>query len=94
MAVICEARTSVPNETVARPSIMATADPPLFPSVACIETNAPLVCPPLWLQPSVAFADLKLAHSDRFVFPSMIAPAFLSHWTVVPFLEGLDPTKS
>jgi hypothetical protein len=86
--------TSVPSDAAASPRIIATAEPLLLPPTDCDGMNAPRVCPPLALHPLVAFVERKLAHSDRFVLPNRIAPAFLSRATMAPSLAAFDPSNA
>src|SRR5919202_3462043 len=52
-----------------------------------------LVWPPMPLQPLDDGPERKLAHSDRFALPMMIAPATFSRWTMNAS-EGVLPASA
>ena len=53
-----------------------------------------MVCPPRGLHPLLVILDLKLAHSERFVLPRIMAPDFRNLDTTDASLSGLAPTKA
>src|SRR6185312_3354521 len=73
-----EPSVSVPTAATARSAAAATPEPELEPHGLRSRTYGMFVWPPMPLQPLEDGADLKLAHSDRFALPMMIAPAALS----------------
>jgi len=51
------------------------------------------VWPPIPLQPLDDGADRKFAHSDRFAFAMISAPAARSFWTMKAF-DGVEPASA
>ncbi len=70
-----EPSVSVPTATAQRLAATATAEPELEPEGLRSSAYGFLVSPPRPLQPLVEFSPRKFAHSLKFVFPKMIAPA-------------------
>src|SRR6266542_4739021 len=66
---------SVPMPMAARFAATAVPVPELDPHGLRSSAYGFFTCPPRPLQPLVDFVDRKLAHSLRFVFPRMTAPA-------------------
>ena len=77
-----EPSVSVPTATVARFAAAATPDPELEPHGLRSSAYGLLVWPPTALQPLDDWNARKLAHSDRFALPRMIAPAARSRSTM------------
>src|SRR5437660_12664480 len=66
---------SVPMAAAHRLAATATPDPELDPDGVRSSAYGLRHCPPRPLQPLDECVDRKLAHSDRFAFPSNTAPA-------------------
>ena len=69
---------SVPTASGASPAATPAADPELEPDGLRSSAYGLAVWPPSVDQPLVEWVDRKLAHSDRFALPMMIAPASFS----------------
>ena len=78
----------------ARLAATATADPELDPDGFRSSAYGFFVCPPRPLQPLVECVDRKLAHSLKFVFPRMTAPASRRRSTMNASLGGLPPARA
>src|SRR6476646_63333 len=85
---------SVPIAMAARFAAAAAADPELDPDGLRSSAYGFFVWPPRPLQPLVECVDLKFAHSLRFVFPRMTAPASRSRVTMKASFGGFDPTSA
>src|SRR5436309_2416456 len=85
---------SVPIAAAARLAATATADPELDPDGFRSSAYGFFVCPPRPLQPLVECVDRKLAHSLKFVFPRMTAPASRRRSTMNASLGGLPPARA
>src|SRR5215218_5679673 len=70
-----EPSVSVPIAAAHKFAATATPEPELEPQGLRSSTYGFLVCPPRPLQPLDDLVERKLAHSLRFVFPRMTAPA-------------------
>src|SRR5262245_751906 len=66
---------SVPTPIAARFAAIAAPVPELEPQGFRSSAYGLLTCPPRPLHPLVDFVDRKFAHSLRFVFPRITAPA-------------------
>src|SRR6266853_6436679 len=73
-----EPSVSVPTAAAARLAAIAAAEPELDPDGLRSSAYGFFVCPPRPLQPLDECVDRKFAHSLRFVFPRMTAPALRS----------------
>src|SRR3954463_6059662 len=78
--LVCEGDTtdpsvSVPTATAARLAAIAAPDPELEPDVLRSSAYGFRARPPRPLHPLAAWVERKFAHSLRFVFPRMTAPA-------------------
>ena len=62
--------------------------PELEPQAVQNGSNGLVVSPPTELQPLEEEVDRKLAHSERFVFPTMMAPAFRNRATTGASFEA------
>src|SRR5687767_8729746 len=69
---------SVPTAAAARLAETATPEPELDPHGFWSRKCGLLVCPPRADQPLIDLVERKFAHSLRFVFPRITAPAFRS----------------
>ena len=69
---------SVPTASGARCAAMATADPELEPHAVRRGSRGFTASPPTALQPLDEPRERKFAHSDRFAFAMMMAPASVS----------------
>ena len=76
-----EPSVSVPIAAAARLAATADPEPELEPHGLRSSAYGFFVCPPRPLQPLVECVDRKFAHSLRFVFPRMTAPASRSRET-------------
>src|ERR1700729_3102121 len=72
---VIEPSVSDPMLAGAMPAATATALPELDPQGVRSSTYGFRVSPPIALQPLVAWAERKLAHSLKLVLPRMTAPA-------------------
>src|SRR5829696_676343 len=70
-----EPSVSVPIAAAHKFAATATPEPELDPHGLRSSAYGFLVCPPRALQPLDDFDERKLAHSLRFVFPRITAPA-------------------
>ncbi len=70
-----EPSVSVPTATAARLAAIAAAEPELEPLVLRSSAYGLRVNPPRALQPDVERIERMFAHSLRFVFPRITAPA-------------------
>src|SRR5215471_16006166 len=70
-----EPSVSVPTPIAERFAATAAPVPELEPHGLRSSEYGFFVCPPRPLQPLVEWLERKLAHSLRFVFPMMMAPA-------------------
>src|SRR5215207_8251234 len=77
-----EPSVSVPTAATARSAAATTPEPELEPHGFRSRTYGMFVWSPMPLQPLDDGAERKLAHSDRFALPMMIAPAALSRSTM------------
>ena len=89
-----EPSVSVPTATVQRLAVTAAAEPELEPDVFLSSAYGFLVSPPLPLHPLVEWFERMFAHSLRFVFPSMTAPARRSCFTRNASAGGFEPTSA
>src|ERR1051325_4843774 len=89
-----EPSVSVPIAAVHKFAATATPDPELEPHGLRSSTYGFLVCPPRPLQPLDDLVERKLAHSLRFVFPRMTAPASRSFCTLKASRGGFAPTSA
>src|SRR4030095_6907124 len=85
---------SVPTATTHRSAATATADPELEPHGDRSRIYGFLVWPPLLLHPLDARVERKFAHSLRFVFPRITAPASLNFFTTKASLEAIFPSRA
>src|SRR5690606_35550862 len=81
---------SVPSAMAVRLADTATAEPLLDPDGDRSSAYGLRVCPPRPLQPFDAWNPRKFAHSVRFVFPRITAPASRSFATTVASCAGVD----
>ena len=72
---VTDPSVSVPRAMSTSPEPTAAPLPELEPHAVQEGSNGLVVNPPTELQPLEEDVDRKLAHSDRFVFPTMMAPA-------------------
>ena len=79
---------------IAKFAAIAAADPDDEPDVLLFNTYGFLVLPPLLLQPDIDLFPLKFAISDKFVFPNIIAPAFLNFTTILASFLQSPPYSS
>src|SRR5215831_12546666 len=77
-----EPSVSVPTASGARPAETPAADPELDPDGDRSSAYGFAVCPPSVDQPLLEWVDLKFAHSDRFAFARITAPAARSRVTM------------
>jgi hypothetical protein len=77
-----EPSVSVPTAATARSAAAETLEPELEPHGLRSRTYGMFVWPPMPLQPLEDGPDRKLAHSERFALPMMIAPAAFSRSTM------------
>src|ERR1700722_13796807 len=89
-----EPSVSVPIATTQRLADVAAPDPELEPQGLRSKAYGFLVCPPRPLQPLVEWSDRILAHSLRFVFPRMMAPASRSFCATAASFDGLEPSRA
>src|SRR5512145_1948622 len=73
--LMIEPSVSVPTATAQRLALAATADPELEPDGVRSRTYGFRHCRPRALHPLEERFDRKLAHSERFAFAMMTAPA-------------------
>src|SRR5688572_19409072 len=98
-ALVCAGDTidpsvSVPTAAAARFEATATADPELEPEGLRSSAYGFRVCPPRALQPLDECVERMFAHSLKFVFPRMTAPAFRSCVTTNASAGGLTPSSA
>src|SRR5580765_1714992 len=89
-----EPSVSVPIAAAARLAAAATAEPELDPDGLRSSAYGFLVWPPRPLQPLVECVDRKLAHSLKFVFPSITAPAVRRRPTRNASRRGVTPASA
>src|SRR5216110_3894514 len=89
-----EPSVSVPRDKTVRFADVAAADPELEPHGLRSRTYGFLHWPPRALHPLDELLDRKLAHSERFAFPSMTAPAARSRAAIAASARGLAPTSA
>ena len=77
-----EPSVSVPTASGASPADTPAADPELDPDGLLSSTYGLLACPPRDDQPLLEWVDRKFAHSDRFAFARITAPAARSRETM------------
>src|SRR5262245_11418122 len=88
---------SLPNEIAAKLAAAAAPDPELDPHAFRSSEYGLCVRPPRADQPLVECVERKLAHSEKFVFPRMTAPAARSFaatvesWTAGMPASANDP---
>src|SRR5712692_7454780 len=85
---------SVPTATTVRLAATDAPDPELDPDGLRSSAYGFFVCPPRPLHPLVECVDRKLAHSLRFVFPRITAPASRKRATMNASLGGFAPTSA
>src|SRR5207249_5091006 len=88
-----EPSVSVPTPTAAKFAAIAAAVPELEPQGLRSNTYGFLHWPPRALHPLDELLDRKLAHSERFAFPSMTAPAARSRSATPAFAGGFAPAR-
>src|SRR5262245_24076809 len=76
-----EPSVSVPIATAHKFADTATPEPELEPQGLRLSEYGLRTNPPLPLHPLVECVERKFAHSLRFVFPRITAPASRSFWT-------------
>src|SRR6185369_3999497 len=89
-----EPSVSVPIAAALRFAATAAPEPELEPQGLRSRTYGFLVCPPRPLQPLDEFVERKLAHSLRFVLPSITAPASRSFCETEASRSGFAPTSA
>src|SRR5947208_10457754 len=89
-----EPSVSVPTPTTAKFAAIAAAVPELEPQGLRSNTYGFLHWPPRALHPLDELLDRKLAHSERFAFPSMTAPAARSRSATPASAGGFAPTSA
>src|SRR5216117_474515 len=89
-----EPSVSVPTPTAAKFAASAAAVPELEPQGLRSSTYGFLHWPPRALHPLEELLDRKLAHSERFAFPSMTAPAARSRAATPASAGGFAPTSA
>src|ERR1044071_1338047 len=89
-----EPSVSVPIAAAQRFAAAATPDPELEPHGFRSNAYGFLVCPPRPLQPLDDLVERKLAHSLRFVLPSITAPASRSFFATEASRAGFEPTRA
>src|SRR5580704_19095248 len=85
---------SVPMAATHRLAETAAPEPELEPQGLRSNAYGFLVCPPRPLQPLVEWSDRILAHSLKFVFPKMMAPASRSFCATAASFDGLEPSRA
>src|SRR5947207_7910845 len=85
---------SLPNETVAKFAEAAAPEPELDPQGLRSIPYGLLVCPPRPDQPLMDSNERKLAHSERFVFPKITAPAARRFAATVESCSAGMPTRA
>src|SRR5690349_22072735 len=85
---------SVPIATAQRFAETPAPEPELDPQGFRSRAYGFFVCPPRPLQPLVECVERILAHSLRFVFPRITAPAARSLPTTKESVFGFDPTSA
>src|SRR3954453_21353192 len=85
---------SVPIPTAARFEDMPAPVPELEPHGFRSSAYGFFVCPPRPLHPLVEWLDRMFAHSLRFVFPKITAPAARSFCATKESLGGFDPPSA
>jgi hypothetical protein len=80
---IIDPSVSLPTANRVRPAATAAPEPEEEPPALCLWIHGFAVKPPTADQPLVDFGERMFAHSERFVEPRIIAPAFLSRSTKV-----------
>ena len=78
---VTDPSVSVPRAISTNPEPTAAPLPELEPHAVQDGSNGLLVSPPTELQPLEEEVERKLAHSDRFVFPTMMAPTLRNRAT-------------
>src|SRR3954452_19101122 len=91
---VIDPSVSVPMAAAQRLAATATADPELDPDGHRSRAYGFRVWPPRPLHPLVECVDRKFAHSLRFVFPRMMAPAARSFATTVESRCGCEPSSA
>ena len=91
---VIEPSVSVPTAAAHKFAATATLEPDEEPQGLRSRTYGFLVCPPRLLQPLLENDARKLAHSLRFVLPSITAPAAHNFWTRKASSKGLEPSKA
>src|ERR1043165_7149132 len=89
-----EPSVSVPITAEQRFADAAAPDPELEPHGFRSSPYGFFVCPPRPLQPLDDLFERKLAHSLRFVLPSITAPASRSFRATVASCKGFAPTSA
>src|SRR5437660_11199278 len=89
-----EPSVSVPTPTTAKFAAIAAAVPELEPQGLRSSTYGFLHWPPRALHPLDELLDRKLAHSERFAFPSMTAPAARSRAQIAASARCRAPTSA
>src|SRR5689334_19851341 len=89
-----EPSVSVPIAAAQRFAAAATPEPELEPHGLRSSAYGFFVCPPRPLQPLDEFFERKLAHSLRFVLPSIKAPASRSFFATNASCAGFAPTSA
>src|SRR5207244_12923453 len=89
-----EPSVSVPTAAAARFAATATPEPELDPEGLRSNAYGFFVCPPRPLHPLEECVDRKFAHSLRFVFPRITAPASRSCCTMNASFGGDHPASA
>src|SRR5438046_671849 len=89
-----EPSVSVPTPSAAKFAAIAAAVPELEPQGLRSSTYGFLHWPPRALHPLDELLDRKLAHSERFAFPSRTAPAARSRAATAASAGGFAPTRA
>src|ERR1044071_4189065 len=89
-----EPSVSVPIAAAQRFAATAAPEPELEPQGFRSSEYGFFVWPPRPLQPLDDLVERKLAHSLRFVFPRMTAPASRSFCATNASLSGFDPMRA
>src|SRR5580698_6129814 len=85
---------SVPTPTAARFAEIPAPVPELDPHGFRSSAYGFFVCPPRPLHPLIEWFDRIFAHSLKFVFPKMTAPASRNFWTMNASAGGFDPISA
>src|SRR4051812_40342226 len=89
-----EPSVSLPTATVQRFADVAAPEPELDPQALRSRAYGFLVRPPRPLHPLVEWLDRMFAHSLRFVFPRITAPASRSLRATAESCAGFDPSSA